>query len=264
MPRSRNIKPGFFMNDKLAEVEPLGRLLFAGLWTIADREGRMEDRPKWIKAHTLPYDDCDIDELLEGLADDNFIFRYEAGGKQYIQVLNWDKHQNPHIKEAESEIPPPEQAPNEHHTSTIQAPNEHQTSRPDSFTLIPDSCTLIPDNVPTDEHNFLQTLYGVVGYPADIEKDRQLYSNLYDRYPEVDLTAVAKDWANYKLDKPLTKKCNPRAQINTFCKNSERWDKGNGKAREQEKRTGFSHEHSPSDLSLAIKRKTISFEEDGE
>ena len=29
-------------------------------------------------------------------------------------------------------------------------------------------------------------------------------------------------------------------------------------------RAGFSHEHSPSDLSLAIARKTITFEEDGE
>lgn len=45
MARARNIKPAFFMNDELAEIDPLGRLLFIGLWTIADREGRLEDRP---------------------------------------------------------------------------------------------------------------------------------------------------------------------------------------------------------------------------
>jgi len=48
MARSRNIKPGFFRNEMLAECSPLARLLFAGLWCLADRFGRLEDRPKRI------------------------------------------------------------------------------------------------------------------------------------------------------------------------------------------------------------------------
>ena len=50
MARARNIKPGFFANENLAECDPLARLLFAGLWCLADREGRLEDRPKRIAA----------------------------------------------------------------------------------------------------------------------------------------------------------------------------------------------------------------------
>jgi DnaD/phage-associated family protein len=107
MARSRNIKPGFFLNDELAECEPLARLLFAGLWCIADREGRLEDRPKRIKAEILPYDDCDIDQLLNQLAQHGFILRYEIDGCQYIQIVNFSKHQNPHYKESESIIPSP-------------------------------------------------------------------------------------------------------------------------------------------------------------
>jgi len=107
MARSRNIKPGFFLNDELAECDPLARLLFAGLWCIADREGRLEDRPKRIKAEVLPYDDCDIDQLLNQLAEHGFIIRYEIAGSQYIQIVNFLKHQNPHYKESESIIPPP-------------------------------------------------------------------------------------------------------------------------------------------------------------
>jgi hypothetical protein len=106
MARSRNIKPGFFLNDLLAEIEPLGRLLFAGLWTIADREGRLEDRPKKIKAAVLPYDDCDVDHLLNELSKRDFIIRYEVNGEKYIQIVKWEKHQNPHYKEVKSEIPP--------------------------------------------------------------------------------------------------------------------------------------------------------------
>ena len=49
MARARNIKPGFFKNEFLAEMPCEVRLLFIGLWTLADREGRLEDRPKRIK-----------------------------------------------------------------------------------------------------------------------------------------------------------------------------------------------------------------------
>lgn len=120
MARARNIKPAFFMNDELAEIDPLGRLLFIGLWTIADREGRLEDRPARIKVETLPYDNCDVDELLNELAKRDFIRRYEVDGVRYIQVTNFSKHQNPHRNERQSEIP----APDLHSTSTVQAPDK--------------------------------------------------------------------------------------------------------------------------------------------
>ena len=118
MARSRNIKPGFFMNDALAEVDPLGRLLFAGLWCIADRDGRLEDRPKRIKAEVLPYDDCDVDDLLNQLVKHDFIIRYEVEGEFYIQVINFLKHQNPHKNEVDSIIPAPENSD----TSMVQVP----------------------------------------------------------------------------------------------------------------------------------------------
>ena len=139
MARARNIKPGFFSNDKLAEVHPLGRILFAGLWTIADRAGRLEDRPKKIKAEILPYDACNVDKLLDDLQERNFITRYEIGGVRYIQVTAFTKHQNPHKKEAESTIP----APVEHSASTVSepapAPAQTGASPADSGFLIPDS-----------------------------------------------------------------------------------------------------------------------------
>lgn len=124
MARMRYIKPGFFLNDQLAEIEPLGRLLFAGLWTIADREGKLDDRPKRIKAEILPYDDCNIDVLLNTLAEAEFIHRYEVDGNPYIIITNFNRHQSPNIKETNSIIPnPPEKC--QHHVSTIPAPCQH-------------------------------------------------------------------------------------------------------------------------------------------
>lgn len=145
MARARNIKPGFFMNDKLAEIEALGRILFAGLWTIADREGRLEDRPKKIKASILPYDDCDIDRLLQALHNTEFIYRYTVAEQNYIQITNFIKHQNPHPKEAQSIIPAiPYKATDKQVISNLQENDEHIENNADSpipLILISDSPT---------------------------------------------------------------------------------------------------------------------------
>jgi hypothetical protein len=105
--RSRNIKPGFFKNDALAELSPLARILFAGLWCMADREGRLADRPKRIRGEVLPYDDCDVDGLLDELHEAGFIVRYVSPETPAIAIPEFTKHQNPHIREAPSRITPP-------------------------------------------------------------------------------------------------------------------------------------------------------------
>lgn len=149
MARSRNIKPGFFSNDELAEIDFAGRLLFAGLWTLADREGRLEDRPKRIKGELFPYDDVDVDNFLNQLADHGFIVRYVVAGSHYIQIINFRLHQNPHQKEPASKIPAlctaEMQEPGLHQTSTVQAPEENSSGPADSLNLIPDSLNLIPE-----------------------------------------------------------------------------------------------------------------------
>jgi hypothetical protein len=106
MARARNIKPGFFKNEDLAELDPFARLLFIGLWTIADRAGRLEDRPKRIKAELFPYDNVDVDELLKELKNFGFILRYTAEGMKYISIPKFTIHQNPHKNESPSVIPP--------------------------------------------------------------------------------------------------------------------------------------------------------------
>lgn len=107
MARARTIKPGYFTNDLLAECDPLARILFAGLWTVADRDGRMVCRPARIKAQVLPYDDCDIDELLWQLQRRRFVVIYEVNGVRYLQIEGFARHQNPHPREVSESIPEP-------------------------------------------------------------------------------------------------------------------------------------------------------------
>lgn len=139
MSRSRNIKPGFFKNDQLAELPFEYRILFQGLWCEADREGRLLDRPKRLKAEIFPYDNVDVGRGLNMLDGLGFIKRYTVAGVGYVQITNFAKHQNPHKKEAPSEHPGPDMA--ENCASTVQAPEI-----PEQAGLIPDSPFLIPDS----------------------------------------------------------------------------------------------------------------------
>lgn len=143
MARARNIKPGFFIDGDLGELDIYARMLFAGLWCLADREGRLKDKPKDIKVQILPFDNVEVDGLLDSLCP-KFITRYEVDGQRYIQVNNFHKHQSPHKNEMESEIPPAPCGVLENSGMFEKLPEQHQSTRPDS--LIPDSLNLIPEN----------------------------------------------------------------------------------------------------------------------
>lgn len=132
MARSRNIKPGFFTNEDLVELDFATRLLFAGLWTQADREGRLEDRPKKLKMAIFPADNVDVDAMLSGLHSAKLIVRYSVNGVQYIRIPSWSKHQNPHHTEKASEIP------EENGVLTVKAPVDNGEVTV-SAVLIPDS-----------------------------------------------------------------------------------------------------------------------------
>lgn len=100
MARARNIKPAFFDNDTLAlNNDPLGRLLFIGLWTLADYNGNLEWRSHRIKVKLLPYDECDVDQLAINLDKSGFVRFYSDGEKVLLNIPNFTLHQNPHKNE---------------------------------------------------------------------------------------------------------------------------------------------------------------------
>jgi hypothetical protein len=172
MARARNIKPGFCTNEDLAECSFEARLCFALLPMLADREGRLEDRPKRIKGELFRFDSLDVEPLLAELERYGFIARYEVNGLRLIQILAFGKHQNPHHREPESTLPThpslrldpdgkyvkPEagapldalKAPDKPEASPGLSPPRDDlargSSRADSGFRSPDTGTLIPDS----------------------------------------------------------------------------------------------------------------------
>ena len=154
MARSRNIKPGFFRNDKLAECGPIPMLVFAGLWCLADFRGNLEYRPKRIKIDTIPYFngieggidygiDSGIDECIDLLQRAGFVYRYSIDDTEYLHICNFLKHQNPHKNERDSGTSIPEPIKDGIKTEVIPNNDEAIVLIPDSF--IPDS--LVPNGI---------------------------------------------------------------------------------------------------------------------
>jgi hypothetical protein len=245
MARTRSIKPSFFDNEILGDLPPLTRLLFIGLWGIADREGRLEDRPKRIKKELLGYDDVSTDEvsgMLQSLHDTGFIIRYATQDKDYIQVINFGKHQNPHVKEKASEIPPPPEEPTyrvygedyeeedeedgEPDTSTGQVSDKHQTSTgqapPITGNLSPSTGNLPPGQAqacateePEDE-------------PKEAETTSQKRFDLFwAAYPKkVGKKAAQKAWKNAKVNTDLFDKI--MAAVGR-ARTTDQWQRENGR-----------------------------------
>lgn len=134
--RARNIKPGFYKNEELAECSFAARLLAPGLWMMADREGRLEDRPKRIKAELFPYDTFDVDALLVELVACGHIKRYEASDRRYIQIVKFTEHQQPHHMEIKSVIPAPEGFADKYSHDPIGVPTRRRIYERDSHRCV--------------------------------------------------------------------------------------------------------------------------------
>ena len=92
------------MNEELAKLPFQARLLFIGLWTLSDRRGFVEDRPRKIKAQLFPYDKINVEKLLEKLCN-GFLERFFIDDVKYIRIINFCKHQIINRKEIESTVP---------------------------------------------------------------------------------------------------------------------------------------------------------------
>lgn len=115
MARIRTIKPEFFRHRSLYLLEqetglPI-RVAFAGLWTVADREGRFRWEPAELKLDCLPYDDLDFSRVLDALTTRGFLVRYACGTRQFGFIPSFKTHQHINVRESQSNLPAPPPVP---------------------------------------------------------------------------------------------------------------------------------------------------------
>lgn len=94
MPRIRTLKPEFWADEKLSLLDPLTRLVFLGLVSMADDAGRLVDNVKLLDGQLFPNTDDTSRDALDILARLQRITRYQSpSGQALIQIANWNKHQ---------------------------------------------------------------------------------------------------------------------------------------------------------------------------
>jgi len=97
--RIRSIKPEFWRSEDVKQLPREVRLLFIGLWSYVDDNGVGVDDHRQISADLFALEDDPIGTrayVRDGLATlsaASLIARYAHGGKRYLYVLSWDKHQ---------------------------------------------------------------------------------------------------------------------------------------------------------------------------
>ncbi|QUL79900.1 hypothetical protein [Brevibacterium sp. SMBL_HHYL_HB1] len=136
--RIRSIKPEFWRSDDVNAMCIEDRLLFIGLWSYVDDNGVGIDRFSNICAdlfaHDLSVSPHDtlmrVQEGLERLQTLGVIVRYSVGGKDYLEIVNWSKHQKIN-RPSPGRYPRSEQAEAVNHdTLTESSLSPHESSRP--------------------------------------------------------------------------------------------------------------------------------------
>jgi hypothetical protein len=145
MARIRTIKPEFWTDEKLSPCDPLTRLVFLGLVSLADDAGRIVDNLRYIDAQLFMNTSDSAHEPLMRLSGMGRIIRgLTASGQPIIQIANWTRHQkiqHPNLKGALPEIVKPQAVTAIHeplmsHSGAAHEPLTHHTNdlRPEPTT----------------------------------------------------------------------------------------------------------------------------------
>ena len=145
--RIRSTKPEFWSDEELATAVPRdGRLLYMGLWNLADEHGRLRGNPQFVKGQLFVYDDdmtpATIDRLLDVLAAVGKVVRYRVNGASFLYLPNLAKHQrlesgkvpsrlpDPALADVDESAPPEPPHPNKSARNSNQsAPRVHESAR---------------------------------------------------------------------------------------------------------------------------------------
>lgn len=93
MARIRTIKPEFWVDDVIVDLEPVAKLLYIGLWNFVDDEGYIEDSVRRIKMMIFPGNDYDVATALESLVESRRLIRMDSEQGPVLWVKHFTDHQ---------------------------------------------------------------------------------------------------------------------------------------------------------------------------
>lgn len=106
--RKRMIDPGIWQSEDFSKLSSLAKLVFIGLFSLADDEGRGRSNPTYLKSSLFPYEEnirsTDIDKTLSEISSNMSVIFYSYNGSSYYSLLSWNTFQKID-KPSDSKIP---------------------------------------------------------------------------------------------------------------------------------------------------------------
>lgn len=177
MARIRNIKPDFWTDEKLVELETWERLLFIGLWNFADDEGYMPYSPKRIKMQVFPGDSLEVSRGVQSLISIGAVELFDSEFGPVLHVSKWSKHQKV-------------SNPSKSKYSTVDlTPLDGKPRKP----AAPEQETLeVSTNGTEDSRELRKEREGERGVNKDLSSKPDEFDQWYSRYPKKEAKEAAR------------------------------------------------------------------------
>jgi len=91
------VDPQIWRNEKIGALPDAGRLLFIGIFSQADDDGRLKGSPRFLMASIFPYDthktEKQVKDWRDQCAAQGLIRLYSKNGQEYLDLPHWYEHQ---------------------------------------------------------------------------------------------------------------------------------------------------------------------------
>ncbi len=93
MARKRMVDPNIWQSEDFSKLSTLAKLVFIGLFSLADDEGRGRANPTYLKSVLFPYNEdlrsADIEKTLSEISSNMSVVFYSCDGSNYYSLLSW-------------------------------------------------------------------------------------------------------------------------------------------------------------------------------
>lgn len=93
MARKRMVDPNIWQSEDFGKLSNLAKIVFIGLFSLADDEGRGRANPMYLKSNLFPYNEdmrsADIEKALLEISSNMSVIFYSCDGSSYYSLLSW-------------------------------------------------------------------------------------------------------------------------------------------------------------------------------
>lgn len=97
MARKRMIDPSIWQSEDFSKLSSLAKIVFIGLFSLADDEGRGRANAIYLKSSLFPYEEglrsTDIEKTLSEISSNMSVIFYSYNESNYYELTSWDRFQ---------------------------------------------------------------------------------------------------------------------------------------------------------------------------